>query len=92
MHSKAQCIFYHEFFHELFLLLEESYKNQSSNIESVVSITKVVYSDHHIMKQGVRNPGGPGGPGPPQYFGKKCTQNSEKGDFEIFITLLGPPQ
>ena len=37
-------------------------------------------------------PGGPGVPGSPKYFGKKYRQNSEKGDFEIFITLLGPPQ
>ena len=40
----------------------------------------------------MRNPGGPGGPGPPQYFGKIYTEISEKGYFEIFIALLGPPQ
>ena len=41
--------------------------------------------------QGVRNRGSLGARAPP-IFWKKCEQISEKGDFEIFITLLGPSQ
>ena len=44
------------------------------------------YSGAGNAQQGVLR-----GPGPPNIL-EKCAQFSEKGDFVIFITLLGPPQ
>ena len=52
---------------------------------------KVIWFDNANLPPGGVQQGVLRGPGPP-IFWKKCAQFSEKGDFVIFTSLLGPPQ